>query len=210
MKLPPVRHCLGLVALGITCVFNTDAALARAEYKIATGPEQATSFRVGRDLGKWVAPAADMDLVALPSGGSLENIQRLRYEAGVKFALVQSDVYQSLVERAATGDKPTEQLIKPLRVILPLYDEEIYFVARADAPFNYIHEIKDQHINVGPQQSDSALTAATLYRTVFGERITDDHVSNFSNEEALIRLVTDRSVDVVVLVAGQPSKLLLI
>ena len=208
MRLPPFSHCVGFAALGITCLFGTATALARAEYKIATGPEQGTSFRVGRDLGKWVAPAADMDLAVLPSDGSLANIQQLRYEPEVKFALVQSDVYQSLLDRAATGDKAAEQLIRPLRVILPLYDEEIYFVARADAPFNYIHEIKDQHINVGPPQSGSALTAATLYRTVFGERIGADRLSNFSNEEALIRLVTDRSVDVVVLVAGQPNKLL--
>ena len=201
-------HCFALAVLSITSLFNVETALARVEYKIATGPEQGTSYRLGRDIGKWVAPAADMDLTALPSEGSLQNIQRLRYEAGVKFALVQSDVYQSFLERAATGDKAAEQLIRPLRVILPLYDEEIYFVARADAPFNYIHEIKGRHINVGPQQSGSAITAASLYRTVFGEPIGEDYVSNFSNEEALIRLVTDKSVDVVVLVAAQPSKLL--
>jgi len=208
MKLLPFGHCLALAAFALTGLLNADAALARAEYKIATGPEQGTAFRVGRDLGKWVAPAADLDLTALPSDGSLENIQRLRYEVGVKFALVQSDVYQSLLDRAATGDRAAEQLIRPLRIILPLYDEEIYFVARADAPFNYVHEIRDQRINAGPQKSDSALTAATVYRALFGERIGEDRISNFSNEEALIRLVTDKSVDVVVLVAGQPSKLL--
>jgi uncharacterized protein len=196
-----------LTAFAITCLLNADAVLARAEYKIATGPEQGTSFRVGVDLAKWVAPAADMDLETLPSNSSMENVQRLRYEPGVKFALVQSDVYQAFVDRASAGNRAAAQLIKPLRVILPLYDEEIYFVARSDAPFAYIHEIKDQHINVGPQQSGSALTATTLYQTMFGQAIGESQRSNFSNEEALVRLVTDKSVDVVVLVAGQPSKL---
>ena len=41
-------------------------------------------------------------------------------------------------------------MIRPLRVIMPLYNEEIYFIVRADSPLNYVHEIKDAKINVGP------------------------------------------------------------
>ena len=34
------------------------------------------------------------------SAGSAENVQRLRHEPGVKFALVQSDVYQAFLDQA--------------------------------------------------------------------------------------------------------------
>jgi TRAP transporter TAXI family solute receptor len=182
-------------------------AFARAEYKIVTASERGTYIQIGRDLAKSVANAADMDLEVLPSKGSAENIQRLRFEEGVKFALVQSDVYQAFMDQAAVGNKTAGRIIRPLRVILPLYNEEIYFVTRADSPLNYIHEIKGKKINVGPVGSGTALSSTTLYRLMFGVALPENNASYLSNEEALIKLTTDKSVDVVIIVAGQPAKL---
>ena len=70
-------------------------ALGAAKYKIVTASEKGTYIVIGRDLATYVAPGADIDLDALPSAGSAENIKPLRFESGVKFALVQSDVYQA-------------------------------------------------------------------------------------------------------------------
>lgn len=182
-------------------------ALARAEYKIVTASERGTYIQIGRDLAKWVADPAGIDLEVLPSKGSAENLQRLRFEPGVKFALVQSDLYQALLDQAATGNNPAGQLIRPLRVIMPLYDEEIYFVTRADSPLKFIHELKDKKINVGPVGSGTALSTTTLYRLMFGQSLPDTNASYLSNEEALLKLTGDKSVDVVVIVAGQPAKL---
>jgi TRAP-type uncharacterized transport system substrate-binding protein len=69
--------------------------LARVEYKIVTASERGTYIQIGRDLQKWIAEPAGIGLAVLPSKGSAENVHRLRYEEGVKFALVQSDVYQA-------------------------------------------------------------------------------------------------------------------
>jgi hypothetical protein len=98
-------------------------------------------------------------------------------------------------------------LIKPLRVVLPLYEEEIYFVVRADSPMNFIHEIKDKRINVGPIGSGTALSATTIYRAMFGASIPEQSATYLNNEAALLKLATDRSIDVAVVVAGQPAKL---
>ncbi|WP_025916845.1 TAXI family TRAP transporter solute-binding subunit [Herminiimonas sp. CN] len=182
-------------------------ALARVEYKIVTASERGTYIEIGRDLAKWVAAPAGIDLQVLPSKGSAENVQRLRYEPGVKLALVQSDVYQALLDQAQAGNKPAGQIIRPLRVILPLYNEEIYFVTRADSPLNFIHEMKDKKINVGPVGSGTALSATTLYRLMYGQNLPDGNASYLSNEEALLKLTEDKSIDVVVIVAGQPAKL---
>jgi TRAP transporter TAXI family solute receptor len=184
-----------------------DSALA-VEYKIVTASPRGTYIEIGRDLGKFVAPEADIQLEAVPSAGSTENVRRLRYEPGVKFALVQSDVYQAYLDLAAGGNREARGLINPLRLILPLYNEEIYFVARKDAPFDMIHEIQDQRISMGPLGSGTALTSATLYRQMFGAAAADDKAQFHSNEEGLSKLVTDKSVDVVIIVAGQPAKVL--
>ncbi|MGV8898625.1 MAG: TAXI family TRAP transporter solute-binding subunit [Burkholderiaceae bacterium] len=180
---------------------------ASTEYKITTASERGTYIEIGRDLAKWVAAPAEINLEVLPSKGSAENVQRLRYEPGVKFALVQSDVYQALLDQAKSGNRTAGNLIRPLRVILPLYDEEIYFVTRADSPLHFIHEMKDKKINVGPVGSGTALSATTLYRLMYGKSPSDANVSYLSNEEALLRLTNDKSIDVVVIVAGQPAKL---
>lgn len=181
---------------------------SRAAYKIVTASERGTYIQIGRDLGRFVAPAAQIDLQALPSAGSAENVERLRYEPQVKFALVQSDVYQAFLDVAAGGNADAGAMIRPLRVIMPLYNEEIYFIARADAPFDFVHEIKGAKINVGPLRSGTAMSATTLYRQMFGAAIPDATTSFLSNEEALVKLTGDRSIDVVVVVAGQPAKLL--
>jgi uncharacterized protein len=183
------------------------AALAADEYKIVTASARGTYIQIGRDLASFVAPEANIDLEALPSAGSAENVRRLRNEPGVKFAIVQSDVYQAFLDLAAAGNADAGNLIRPLRVIMPLYNEEIYFVVRADSDLNYIHEIRGARINAGELGSGTALTTATLYRLMFNEAIPDAKATFLSNEDALVKLITDKSIDVVAIIGGQPVKL---
>ena len=197
-----------LIAALIVGWLTGASALAATPYKIVTASERGTYIQIGRDLGKFVAPAANIELEALPSAGSAENVERLRYEPGVKFAIVQSDVYQAFLDLAASGNADADAMIRPLRVIMPLYNEEIYFVARSDSPMNFVHEIKDAKINVGALRSGTAMTSTTIYRQMFGGGIPEANASYLSNEEALVKLIGDKSIDVVAIVAGQPTKLL--
>ncbi len=198
------RVLLGLIVSAACAV----AQAAPVDYKIVTGSERGTYIQIGRDLAKFVGPAAEINFESVPSAGSTENVRRLRHEPGVKFALVQSDVYQAYLDQASVGNKEARDLIKPLRVILPLYDEEIYFVVRSDSNLNYVHEIKEAKISAGPIGSGTALTTTTLYRQMFGQAPADSKIQFQSNEEGLAKLVSDKSVDVVVIVAGQPAKVL--
>jgi TRAP transporter TAXI family solute receptor len=201
-----IRHALALV-LGLAAAAAACAAPPTPANSVVTGSERGTYVQIGRDLAKFVAEPTGVTLSVLPSKGSAENVRRLRAEPGVRLALVQSDVYQAFMDEAEAGSAEAADLIKPLRVILPLYDEEIYFVTRADSPLTYIHEIKDKRINIGPVGSGTALSATTLYRQMFGAPINARNASFLSNEDALLKLATDRSIDVVVVVAGQPAKL---
>jgi TRAP transporter TAXI family solute receptor len=181
-------------------------AHAQADYKIVTGPERGTYIQIGQDLAKWVADPIGMNLDVLASKGSAENVQRMRYEPGVKFALVQSDVYQAYLDMAKAGNADAGKIIQPLRLIMPLYNEEIYFVVRADSPINYIHEIKDKNISVGLIGSGTAQSATTLYRLMFNEPIPEQNTQHYSNEDALAKLIV-RKLDVAIIVVGQPAKL---
>jgi TRAP transporter TAXI family solute receptor len=183
-------------------------AAADTPYKIVTASERGTYIQIGRDLAKFIAPQAQIELEALPSAGSPENIHRLRYEEGVKLALVQSDVYQAFINQGKAGDNTAAAIIRPLRVVLPLYNEEVYFVVRADSPMNFVHEMRDAKINIGPLRSGTAMTTTTMYRLMFDQALPDNRLTTLTHEEALFKLTSDKSIDVVAIVAGQPAKLL--
>lgn len=197
---------LALIAVVLTG--HAPSAWSAVEYKIVTASERGTYIRIGQDLAALVAPSADIDLEAVPSAGSVENVQRLRFEPGVKLALVQSDVYQGYLDMADRGNPSAATLIRPLRVVMPLYNEEIYYIVRADAEWNFVHEIANARINAGEMGSGTALTSATLYRLMFDRDLPVPGTTYVSNEEALVKLITDKSIDVVTVVAGQPAKLL--
>lgn len=198
------------LAAGLTLVLLGHWPLARAaaEYKIATADKRGTYFAIGNDLAKFVAPAADIALEVMPTDGSAANIRHLRLDAGVKFAIVQADVYQAFVDRAADANREAARMIGPLRVILPLYNTEIHYIVRADAPFNYLHELKDAKINGGLVGSGAAFITHTLYRMMFGGAIPEANASYLPNDAALVKLITDRSVDVAVVAAGQPAPII--
>ena len=206
-KNKPTRAFAGLF-IAAALQLSSGAALAVAEYKIVTASEKGTYFAIGVDLAKFVAPEADIQLEVLPTSGSAANIKLLRYEPGVKFAVVQADVYQAFLDRASSGNTEAGSIIRPLRVILPLYNTEIHYIVRADSELNYLHDIKNAKINGGLVGSGAALITHTLYRMMFNGAMPDANASFLSNEEALVKLISDKSVDVVVVAAGQPAPLI--
>ena len=49
---------------------------AAAEYKIVTASDKGTYFAIGKDLAKFVAPDADIQLEVLPTSGSARSTIR--------------------------------------------------------------------------------------------------------------------------------------
>jgi len=196
---------IAVAALG---ALHSMPASAAAQYKIATADPRGTYFAIGNDLAKLVAPSADIDLEVMPTDGSAANIRLLREAPGVKLAIVQADVYQAFVERAAEANREAARIIGPLRVVLPLYNTEIHYIARADAPINYLHELKDARINGGLVGSGAAFITHTLYRMMFGRPMADANATYLANQEALVKLITDKTIDVAVVAAGQPAPII--
>jgi TRAP transporter TAXI family solute receptor len=201
-----IRSTIGLLAIGLSLQASTVSGAV--EYKIVTASTRGTYIQIGRDIASMVAPPAEITLEVLPSAGSAENVRRLRFEPGVKFAIVQSDVYQAFLDQASSGRADAANIIRPLRVILPLYNEEIYFIVRTDSKLEYIHEIRGAKINAGELGSGTALTTTTLYRLMFGEALPESNASFLGNDDALVKLLSDKSLDVVAVIAGQPAKIL--
>ena len=125
----------------------------------------------------------------------------------MKFALVQSDVYQAFIDLAAAGNAGAGALIRPLRVIMPLYNEEIHFIVRADSPLNFMHDQGSANQHRAGRKRNRAHHDDPLPADVQRAAAPESRASLLSNEDALLKLITDKSVDVVAIVAGQPAKL---
>jgi TRAP transporter TAXI family solute receptor len=192
------------------CAFMLQQAPAQGgiPYKIVTADQRGTYFAIGSDLAKMVASRADIDLEVVATSGSAENVKLLRHEPGVKLAIVQADVYQAFVDRGASKNPEAARIIRPLRVILPLYNTEIHYIARADSELNYLHDIKDSKINGGLVGSGAAFITHTLYRMMFNGAMPDAAATYLPNDQALVKLITDKSVDVAVVAAGQPAPII--
>src|SRR3982751_2357234 len=183
-------------------------AYAAAAFKIVTADQRGTYFAIGSDLAKLVAPSADIDLEVVATDGSAANIRLLREAPGVKFAIVQADVYQAFVDRGAQKNREAMRVIAPLRVILPLYNTEIHYIARADSEFNYLHDLKNARINGGLVGSGAAFITHTLYRMMFKTPMPEQNASFLPNDQALVKLITDKSIDVAIVAAGQPAPII--
>jgi TRAP-type uncharacterized transport system substrate-binding protein len=183
-------------------------AFAAERMRLVTGPESGLQPQLGRDFAGRVARATGIDLEVVPTAGPVDTLQRLREETGPRLALLQGDVAHAYLAAGARGHGEALRMLAPVRLIAPLHQEELVFIARSDSPLEAVHDIRDARINVGPMSSGSALSATNLYRLLFDAPPTEERISFLSHEEALAKLITDQSVDVVVLLAAQPVRLL--
>jgi TRAP-type uncharacterized transport system substrate-binding protein len=208
-------------------VFATVAvAVAHAE-TIVTGGKTGTYFQIGNNLKEFVAPALEVR----DSRGSWVNVEELSQTKGVSLAIVQSDVYAAFVYLRDSPEVPAAtrrqygRLLANLRVFMPLYQEEIHFLVRKDSPLEFIHQIKGARIWMDAEKSGTYLTALNIYSKMFNERpaivapfinptVTGDDEGTKTRRSAMMVLSDPEfykdfpKIDVLVLVGGQPLKLL--
>ena len=178
-----------------------------AELTILTSSSRGTAHAMGRDLATLIAPRADVSLAVLPASAT-DNVKRLRRERGAHLAIVQADVMQAWLDQAASGDAEAIGIVEPLRVVMPLDREEIYFIVRADSPLATVTDIRGARINLGEREGAMAVTVGNLYRLMFGVELPAANATHLSPEDALVLLITERTVDVVPIVGAQPAPLL--
>lgn len=194
---------------GLFCLLFLGSGWAAERVRLfVLGSDRNSSVQIARDIAKHVALPAGIEFDLRYSNGSPDTLLRLREGSGTQqWAMVQADVAPAYLDAVAEGSAEAGALFGPLRVMAPLYQEDLYFFVRADSPLNYVHDIKNARINLGEARSGTAMTAATLYRRLFGISVPENQASFRSQREALAKL-TEQAVDVVALVAARPAKLL--
>ena len=141
-------------------------------FAIVAGPPGSTDAAMATDLARVVAPDADVRLsVDTTSSGAAALAALGRASGGeLKLGIVQADVFDAMQERANHGDVEAGRIMRSMRVVLPLGRREVYFVARADSPLQFIDQIRSARINVGPRGGGARSPSARSTRACSASR----------------------------------------
>ncbi len=195
---------VGLVLIGLLNAYSTPCSPREMTFmKIATGSTTGTYIKIGKNLSRFVAPDSCVVLEAVPTRGSVDNVEMLLSAKYVALAIVQSDVLGKFKEMAALGNPKAQKIINRLRLVKPLYTEEAHFIVRKNSLLKKIQDIEDAKINIGPMGSGTAMSSLLIYKELFGHPIPAQNIYTYGYDKALRKLLRGE-IDVVVMVGGQP------
>ncbi len=170
---------------------------------MVTGGSKGTYKKIGNDLHRIMADRLGteyLEICVKESEGSFANVQRLASAENAGIGIVQSDVIETL----KTLELNSSRDVKELRLIAPLYNEEVHILANKK-----IKELKDlanKTLNVGSYRGGSWVTATAIIQALNlpgGEHPT---LLNMDQNEAL-EAVLDGELDAMIYVAGKPVQL---
>ena len=198
-----LRH--HLAKLAFFCVAATAAlplsATAAEPFGITTGESRGTYYAIGQDMSQ-LAEKAGLELRVLPSQGSLENLYRVFKAPEAQLGIVQHDVLFWV--RANEGSETAQRMAERIKLVFPLYDEEVHVLARNDTGIASFADLAGKIVATGPSGSGTSVTAGVLF-TLAG--IEPAERVELAASEALAQLERG-ALDAMIYVAGAPVKLL--
>ncbi|MFZ1814144.1 MAG: TAXI family TRAP transporter solute-binding subunit [Rhizobiaceae bacterium] len=189
-----------LAAIGMLMVLGSAPLAGAAEFEknIMTGGPKGTYIQIGRDMAR-IGSACGQTLNVLESAGSLENFIGVRNRKNTQFGIVQSDVLEYLKTYEA-NDAEIQKAVQGVRIMFPLYNEEIHLLARKDIAS--IRDLEGKKIGVGVQDSGTFLTASLVLDIT---RVKADRQKEATGD-SLNRLLAGE-IDALFYVAGYPTAL---
>jgi TRAP transporter TAXI family solute receptor len=127
---------------------------------LLTGPTTGTSFQFGQDIAR-VARSVGLEILVKESEESIDNIQRLVSRENAALGIVQSDVLGFL---SRSEDPDVRRISERLRVVFPLYHEEVHLLARRE--IRRFEDLDGTRVVVGTKGSDHWLTSNHLLRMI--------------------------------------------
>ena len=170
------------------------------EKNIMTGGPKGTYIQIGRNIAA-LGEACGLKLNVVESAGSLENFIGVRQRRNTQFGIVQSDVLEYLKTYEA-NDPEIQEAVRGVRIMFPLYTEEVHLVARKEIAS--ADDLAGKKVVIGEKDSGTFLTASLILdilRVEKAERIAA------SPADGLERLLAGE-VDAFFFVAGAPASLL--
>jgi uncharacterized protein len=191
------RLWIGIIA-SLALAVGTAAPTLAADMGIVTGGEKGTYYQFGLNLQRLVKPHG-INLSVATSRGSVENVFAVYQRPNTQLGIVQSDVL-AFVARVET-DPVLQRIAKKIRMVFPLYNEEVHILGRKD--ITDFDDLAGKRVAIGREGSGTYLTARLMFKVA---EIEPKQMVNIDTDEALAELKAGR-VDAMFYVAGAPVKL---
>jgi len=180
-------------------LFGLPASAAEIEKNIMTGGAKGTYIKIGRDVAA-LGKECGQTLNVVESAGSLENFVGVRNRKNTQFGIVQNDVLEYLKTFEA-NDPEVQQAVKGVRIMFPLYNEEVHVLAKTSIP--NLEGLAGKKVAVGVKDSGTYLTA-TLIMDIM--QIKGAEKIAINPDQALPKLESGE-IDAFFYVAGAPAAL---
>lgn len=186
------------ILLGSGIAAEAAAPSTPIEIGIITGSEKGTYYQFGLNL-KTLVKRHGMNVTVATSKGSVENVFAVYQRPATQLGIVQSDVL-AFVARVET-DPVLKQIAKKIKMVFPLYNEEIHVLGRKNiADFD---DLAGKRVAIGREGSGTYLTARLMFKVA---EVEPREMVNIDTDEALAELKAGR-IDAMFYVAGAPVKL---
>lgn len=201
---PPPPAAPGETPLAEHASPGTDAGVHRTV--LFVGRDQTTAMRMANELahvGRDAPSHATVEVRDTPS--AVEALLAARpVGAGVAAILRYDTLDRARQPRASMGEAGKAQGTS-LRVVAPLFTEEVHLVVRRDSPLGHVHDIRDRRIATGLAGSETEITVAALYDRLFDAALPASTRAFATASAAIDALLRDSTIDVVALVDGRPA-----
>lgn len=192
-----IKHYLVEMLLPLGVLWLILSTVVAEEIGMVTGSQQGTYFKFGQEIAGR-ATAAGLNITVKESEGSLDNINRMLSKENAAFAIVQSDILSYLKR---SSDPELQAVAKRLRLIFPLYNEEVHLFARKN--IKQFQDLQGKRVVLGKEKSGNWLTGTNLL-TITG--IKPAQILDLSPPDA-VTAVLKGDADAMVYVGGKPVTL---
>lgn len=192
-----VNYCCQLVVVSIVVALSAAPGYAQDSLGIVTGGSSGTYIKIGKDISA-LLQRHNIELDVHESRGSLDNIKDIYKAPHAQMGIVQSDVLAFI---ASSDDKKMKRYASKIRMMYPLYNEEIHILAT-----NSIREFDDlegKRVAIGTTGSGTFLTSRVIFTSLAKLDIEEVYQSGSDALNALKK----REIDAMVYVAGLPVAL---
>ncbi len=154
----PARRLLAPV-LALTVALAALPAFAQSvATNLVAGPAGSTELRAGQDLAA-LAASCGLDLTVRESAGSIENMRAVRDRRATQLGIVQGDVLEYF--RTFQADDPDlRRPARGVRVVFPLFSEEVHVIARHDVAT--LTDLTGKRVATGLPDSGTQITAGLI------------------------------------------------
>ncbi|WP_446011566.1 TAXI family TRAP transporter solute-binding subunit [Candidatus Electrothrix sp.] len=171
--------------------------LAATDMGIVTGGTKGTYIQIGSDISKLVKHEG-IYLDVHPSNGSLDNVADVYERKDIQLGIVQSDVLASI---RSSGDQQLNTIAKQIRMIFPLYNEEVHILASRS--IKSFADLDGKVVAIGSKGSGTALTASLLFEMA---GVTPSETKHIGSKKALM-LLRSEVIDAMFYISGYPVSL---